>query len=395
MGLFSSKIKERKIAIFDIGSGSVGGALALIPVDGKGIPTILKSFRTEIAEREELDFDTFLNDMLKALESSIDKLYQEKLGAFDEIVCVMTSPWYLSETRVVKMEKEHSFVFDQKLADDLFKKEAAALIGTYQMQYGEANSVPEIIENNIINVSLNGYSVSNPFGKRSRFIEMDMIISISPQVCLERIREKISHIFHSVPISFSSFIVTSYLAVREKYISPDSYLLLDISGEITDVGVVTKGILKHSLSFPFGRQTLFKSIAKKMKIEKRQAEEMFKLYCSGDLSNELITKLEPILESIKKSWNEFFAQSLSVLPRTLTLPNTVFLTSNSDIKKWFTEVIKKEELIKSSSADRDCTVVTIDGPEFLDKCSYKNGVCDPFLMIEAIGIMRKIENKYE
>ncbi len=395
MGLFSSKKKERKVAIFDIGSGSVGGALALIPVDGKSIPTILKSFRTEIAERDELDFDTFLKDMLVALNSTIEKLYQEKLGAFDEIVCVMTSPWYLSETRVVKMEKDHSFVFDQRLADDLFRKEAAALIGTYQMQYGAANSVPEIIENNIINVSLNGYSVNNPYGKRSRFIEMDMIISISPKICLEKIRETISHTFHHVPVSFSSFIVTSYLAVREKYISPDSYLLLDISGEITDVGVVTKGILKHSLSFPFGRQTLFKSIAKKMKIEKREAEEIFKLYSTDKITEELKNKLEPILEAVKKSWNEFFTQSLSVLPRTLTLPSTVFLTVNTDIKKWFTDVISNEELIKSSSVERDCTVVTIDGPEFLEKCSYKNGVCDPFIMIEAIGIMRKIENKYE
>ena len=115
MGLFfTSKKKERKVAIFDIGSGSVGAALALIPTDGQAIPTILKSFRTEITEKESLDFETFLNDMLKALDSSIQKLYAAKLGSFDEIVCVLTSPWYLSETRVIKMEKEHSFIFDKK-----------------------------------------------------------------------------------------------------------------------------------------------------------------------------------------------------------------------------------------------------------------------------------------
>lgn len=389
--LFSSKKKEKRVAIFDIGSGSVGASLVLIPTDGKSIPTIVKSFRTEIQEREDLDFDTFLKDMLEALKSSVKKLHDEKLGTFDEVACVMTSPWYLSETRVVKMEKEHSFIFDNRLADELFKKEAASLTGTYQMQYGDANSIPEIIENNIINVSLNGYSVDSPFGKRSRFIEMNMIISISPKVCLDKIREVISRTYPRLSISFSSFIITSYLAVRDKYVGTDTYLLLDISGEITDVGVVIKGVLKHSLSFPFGRQTLFKSISKKMSIEKREAEEIFKLYAAGNLSVELKEKLEPILESIKRSWSDFFKQSLSVLPRTLSLPGTIFLTVNNDIKPWFTELIKNEESIKSVSVERAPIVITLDGPEFLDKCNYQNGICDPFMMIEAIGIMRKTQ----
>jgi hypothetical protein len=41
-------------------------------------------------------------------------------------------------------------------------------------------------------------------------------------------------------------------------------------------------------------------------------------------------------------------------------------------------------------ADHKCTVITLEGPEFLTMCSVKDGTCDPFLMVEAIGVMRKM-----
>jgi hypothetical protein len=62
--------KEKVVAIFDIGSGSVGGAITRVPTDGKGIPTIIKSARSEVVSREELDFKVFLDDMLNALSST-------------------------------------------------------------------------------------------------------------------------------------------------------------------------------------------------------------------------------------------------------------------------------------------------------------------------------------
>ena len=64
--LFSSK-KEKLIAVFDIGSGSVGGSLVRIPTDQKELPTIINSTRVEIVERDDVKFDRFLKDMILAL----------------------------------------------------------------------------------------------------------------------------------------------------------------------------------------------------------------------------------------------------------------------------------------------------------------------------------------
>jgi hypothetical protein len=327
--------------------------------------------------------------MLDALNSTAKMLYDSKIGAPSKIHCVLASPWYLSETRVVKLARPHSFPFTQKIADEMLEKEIASLKESYDKKYGSIKTVPQVIEHNVMGVSLNGYLIDDPIGKRSRSVEMHMAISLSPKSILDKIEKTISNTFHHIPVTFSSFVMSSYLAVREKYVTPDSYLLLDVGGEITDVAIITKGILKASLSFPFGKKTFFKYMCTKLEIETRDAEELFSLYSAGTLSDRKLKKIEPLFQSIENSWGEAFRACIGTLPHTLRLPSTIFLTADADIRGWFMNVVKNEPFIQSMVADHKCTVITLEGPEFLTMCSVRDGTCDPFLMVEAIGFMRK------
>jgi cell division ATPase FtsA len=388
--LFGSTKKEKLIAIFDIGSGSVGGAMVRIPMDNKNIPVILKSVRTNIKSSENSNFDDFIKDTIKALSSTANSLHNKKVGAPDEIICVLSSPLYISETRVVKMSASKPFVFSKKLANDLINKEVASLAEVYKNKYNTQDSSLEMIEQHTMSISLNGYTLNAPLGMKCKSLEMNMIISLSSSSCTNKIRESLSAIYHHTPVSFSSFTVATYLAVRDKYISPDSYLLIDISGEITDVGIVTRGALQSVLSFPFGRKTFFRYIYTKLDIELRDAEELFKLYSDNHLSPEFRKKVEPLFRSIQNSWVEAFKKCVSTLPRNLVLPSTIFLTTDSDIKKWFVDVLQNEDYIQSLVSEHKCSVKTLEGQEFLNMCDVEDGGCDPFLMIEAIAIMRKM-----
>jgi len=388
--LFSSK-KEKIVAIFDIGSGSVGGALVRIPSNRKSLPTIIKSFRTDIVNRKEIDFDLFLKDLILALGFTSRAIYQSKLGIPEEVFCVLGSPWYLSETRLIKMSKERSFTFTKNIVDELLLKEIESINNNYKSKYGEVETKPELIEHTIVGVSLNGYHVDDPLGKKTNSIEMSMVISLSPKLCLDKIREVITKTFRHLPISFSSFMMSSYISVRDRYMDHDSYLLLDIGGEVTDIGIISKGILKDSLSFPYGRKTLFRDISNKLNIELRDANELFSLYNKGALSEKEEKRFIPILDLIKKSWGQSFKECISSLPRTLTLPGVIFLTIDSDVKDWFIKIINNEEYIQSMVPNKKFTLIAIDGPDFLSMCGVENTLCDPFLMIESISITKKLE----
>ncbi len=391
MGFLFSAKKEKIIAIFDIGSGSVGGALVRVPLDGQSLPVILKSTRVDIVDREDLDFDLFLKDMILALGFCSHSLYQSKIIAPESIVCVLASPWYATETRIIKMEKENSFTFSKKTVNELINKEIISLNNVYSDKYGNINSIPEIIEHPIVNVFLNGYHVDNPLGVKTRSLEMNMIISESPKICLDKIRETLMSTYHSTPVSFSSFMVSSFVSIRDKYVTEDSYLIIDIGGEITDIGIVINGILKESLSFPYGRKTIYRDICNKMNIELRDAFELFGLFNNGVLGDKQANNLKNILSSIESTWVNTFKECVNTLPKTLTLPSIIFLTIDNDIKDWFKNIINKTSTTESLKTNKNITLITLEGSDLSNICSVESGVCDPFLMIEAISITRKLE----
>jgi hypothetical protein len=185
--------------------------------------------------------------------------------------------------------------------------------------------------------------------------------------------------------------LASYVSVRDRYMNHDSYLLLDIGGEVTDIGIIYKGVLKQSLSFPCGRKTLYRDICNALKIELRDAVEIFSLYSKNTLSEKEKAKILPVLDSIGSRWIKLFKESIDSLPRTLTIPNVIFLTIDSDVKDWFIKIINSEDYIKSMILNKKFTIVSIDGPEFLNMCSVRDSYCDPFLMIESISVARRFE----
>lgn len=388
----STNSKKRTIAIFDIGSGSVGGAILELPNASDKNPTILTSSRTDITVHNELTFKIFVEDMLSALSESAEAIHKSKAGAPEAIICSLASPWYISETRIVHMSREHSFIFTQKLADELLAKELSSLELLYKQKYGGTDSQSELIEHDIVGVSLNGYPVEDPIGKRTRSIELHMVVSLAPKICLDKIREELSKTFHHIPVHFASFMTMSYLSVREKYPDSDSYVLLDIGGEVTDVALVYKGILKASLSFPFGKNSFYKYISTKLDIEPRDAFELFRLYSANTLEANRRIKVEPLFKELTDSWNKSFRDCISTLPKTLTLPSTLFLTADPDIKQWFVNSISNEEYIQNLFANRSCHIISQDGPEYLSMCKVNSGQCDPFLMIESIAATKKLQH---
>ncbi len=394
--LFKRKKYKETVAIFDIGSGSVGGAILNVPNNIKEIPCIVNSVRTEIDYYEnKIDSSLFTRSMLRALNLTVDKLFNNNSITPDKIMCVVTSPWYSSETKIIKVKKESSFIFTKKIAEDLIKKEIKKTTITHSKKDNTIYNELEIIEHFIMRVSLNGYQIESPLGLKTKSVEMNIITSFSQKFFLDKIRKVISKTYHEIPISFSSFITNYYFSIRNKYISPESYLLLDIGGEITEVGIVSKEILKDVLSFPFGKKTFLKQIGTKLKIELRDAKELFNLYSSGFLSKEKKKEVTSIFKSIESSWNESFQECIENLPYTLALPDTIFLTADSDIIDYFSNIINNEEFIQEMTVEHKSKVIPIRGSEFLDICKYKEKIIrDPFLTIEAVSIIKN-NKQYE
>lgn len=385
----SKKRRERIVAIFDIGSDSIGGAIALIPENPDEMPTILKTIRKEIKNKHDAGFKSIMKEAVSTLEKVAISLSEKKTGKLDEIVCALTSPWSSSETKKISLSNSKPFAFNQKLADGLIDKEIHKFEKIYAEKENNNGYKELIIEKIVTDVFLDDKMTRSPVGKKCRFLDLNMTISVSPQVFLEKTEEVLSGIFHSTPITFSSFAIMSYLMIREGYVGQNSHLLLDVSGEVTDLSIINDGVFKSKVSFPFGKKNIIRHLALKLHIELRDAEELFKLYYQNNLSREHRIKFAPTFYIIEKFWTEEFNLCLSNIPKKYYLPETIFLTIDNDMKNWFFEIFKKEEFSQNITLHNKFKVVILDESELISMCSFKEGAHDPFLMIEASAITRR------
>lgn len=388
MGIFSTKKDDSKlVAMFGIGSGSVGGALVRFTKDAtlSWTPHIVAQTRVPISFQPELDFDKFFTDMKKALSNCAENLYDKKIGAPEEVYCTLNSPWYVSETRTIHLEKSTPFLITKKIVDEMIDKELKLISDKYSKKYEGSYTKPQLLEGKVLHSLLNGYGTDNPIGKRATSIDINLFISISPESCIQGIKESIESVFHNTKISYSSFISSLFITARDRYITAPSYLLIDINAEITDVAIVSNSVLSAMMSFPMGKNSVIRSIATSLNKDEEGARSLFRMYATGMLNDTEKVKVDQVLQKIHEDWAKLFRDAILSLPRTISLPTTVFLVGDSDTASWFAQVLESGDYSQYIVTDKKFNVVTVDGKALLDMCKVTDGTCDQFLMVEAIA----------
>lgn len=397
MGFFGgNKNREKVVAIFDIGSGSVGGALVrMFPVDKAGKqrqPIIIAQSRVDISFQEELDFETFFVDMQKSLFTLATQILNAKAGAPEEIICVLASPWYVGETKQLHLEKPEPFLVTKSIIDELTNQELTKLADVYKNKYDEIQGKSILIESKIFQSRMNGYLVDSPLEKRAKSLDLYLYVSISPEVCITRIRETLVKVFHHTPISFTTFLSSIFTGAQERFENNDAYFLIDIRGELTDIAIVSSNVLISTVSFPVGKNGIIRAF-KEFGMHESQARTVASLHINNMLDNNLKKEITPTIEQVQKSWSAMFEKSLTLLPRTIAVPSMIFLITDIDTALWFREVVAQGIQIGGGVDRKKFNVTTLGGPTFLDICKISDGNCDPFLMIEAIAASRLYAEK--
>ncbi len=388
MGIFSKKKKRGELVlVFDIGSSSVGGALFYI--EESGVPNIIFSAREPIILEKKIEFDRFLTLTMRALEVIAVKVHTAGLGAPNRIFCVLSSPWYASQTREVFLEKNVPFIFNTKLADSLTQKEISLFKEEHISQLmGTSNEIRPIEIKNI-KTMLNGYVTDSPINKKAKELKMSFFISMSPSKTLERIEETLGEYFHIKNIKFSSFVLASFTVARDIFIHQENFLLIDVSGEVTDISIIKKDILSESISYPLGRNFIIRGVASAFNCSLAQAKTFISLYKDGHAEAEIEKTLEPVIEKLKAQWLKAFQESLVNISNDISIPATIFITVDQDFANFFSETIKIEEFSQYTLTESKFRIIFLSTQALHGIALFNEGVTrDSFLTIEAIYISR-------
>ncbi len=362
------KKKTENVLIFDIGSASVGGTVVVLNQYEK--PNIVFSTRSQIVFQEELNFDHFVHSMLSILFNVSMQLRSGGIpnihGKINRVLCVLSSPWYVSQTKVFTVKKEKSFRVTEKLienlltdAEDMHRKDAVQVEGD-----------PLFIEKSVIQFKVNGYSVTDAVGSDTTNLEVTILSTIISTDVYEKVKMMINKVFNVDDFVFRSFTKASYAVIRDLFWKEKNFLLADISGETTSVSVVHDAVLRNSSSFPLGHNYFKRSVQSSNATEKHDT-------------------IPIISYETNKEWSASFKQALIEISKGTPLPSMLFLTGGSEYVAIVKELIDSTDFSEILFVQSPFNVSILNSRQLRPCCTFDSEVkSDAFLTLATIYMNR-------
>jgi len=380
MSLFGRK--EKIAVVFDIGSSSVGGAYVELRPGMK--PKIIASVREEMVFQEDLKFERLVSSMQDALGRTGRALHETRMPHLTEKIyaCSLSSPWYASQTRIASIRQTEPFLVTEQFISDAVEKEVQDFEKLETPRLGRG----VLMEHEAVQVKLNGYETANPLGKRAKEADIAAYVSVIPEKIHLIARQEIGKLFHSPHLRLHSFPFLAFIIIRDIFYEK-SFLFLDITGEVTDVSLVRDGVLQETISFPYGKNSLFREVGRELSLSPSEVVSAFFAHQSGDAHEKHAEKVSSALSLAGGKWQNGFDNALSSFSHAgAALPPDIFFTSDGDVSDWFAKQIETEKIYNTSGGEgKYFHIRPMQAPFFADRVEFLSGlVRDPFLSLFAL-----------
>jgi hypothetical protein len=226
--------------IVDIGSSSVGAAL--VSISKSATPKILFSTRSPVVLQNDSERGRSLVAVTTALEAVMNTIATEHVIVRKTHI-IFSSPWFTSETKIIKSEYDSSVLVTHHVIEQLIKDAENKLVEESKSKNGE------IIEHMIVRTKINGYNTLNPYNKKAKNIEIAFLSSVVEKDISESVRRVIGKHLHVHKNDTSSFSLVAFTAISGILSDITDFLVVDVRGEVTDLSLVIDSALMKNLSF--------------------------------------------------------------------------------------------------------------------------------------------------
>jgi cell division ATPase FtsA len=338
--LFENRNKDKDLCLLvNIGNSFVIASLVLFEKNQK--PNILYTKNIPITLEKKPKTESIEHLTLNYVENAILKVIKENPNTEhrhpSRILCTLSSPWFFSKNKKIEIENKNSFFITDNFIKDVLEKESNG----YKEEF-DSSSV-EVIEKTIIDTKVNGYEITNPIGMKTQNVQFNMYLSIAPLDFIKKLENRLylhTHIkkehimYHTLPLVFKEAIS---LVFRE-----NSYSYVDISGEVTDITVVSDHLISYNLSLPFGRNTIIRQIAKELNCPYEVAISMLHTYQDNMLDEKTSSQIKEILERLQKEYYIYLDDALNIDDLKIKIPDKIFINTEDDTSNIFEKFIKEK-----------------------------------------------------
>jgi hypothetical protein len=369
---FGGRNKSKKIILFDFRSSSV--AAAIIAVDEEiSLPKILFTKRENYYFTEAPQADEFIMRAHIALKKLIGEINHFKIKdpdiehAISEVRILYGAPWYTPNFIDIHHEQDKDFIFTRELLSKIIKNTDKKL---------EIKIDSEIIEKNLSSILINGYETDDPFKKKTRDVKMSFYLAYVASETKNEIERIIKNNLHvdSDKIYGHSHTAVLHSFLKSNFHSANNYVLLDVSGEMTEITIVRNSFFKKHITVPVGSHIFSRKLAEVSGFDLHTAWSHLNIFLEQKNEPKIKKKIENVFEDIKDYYLQEIKKSF-LQEKIIDIPPKIFVVADNEVRNLVKNVFESHDGYAGAlKMSRRPDVISFNRDTFSNLCLYAPGV---------------------
>ncbi len=187
----------------------------------------------------------------------------------------------------------------------------------------KASQVQEV-STSINSVYIDGMKVNNPLNFTGSELIYRVYSTFAPKIHIESINQ----VAAKLNLSVSQIVVEPYalaMGLKNMREPNTSAIIIDIGGGTTDVALVQNGEIVGTKMFAIGGRVFTKRVQKELGMDYEEAEETKLKYSNGDVSKDVLSKLERAFDKDISTWLTGVEIALESFQDVTEYPSVIYL----------------------------------------------------------------------
>lgn len=377
MSLFSSITPRQKVPVklalyLDSGKGNARGAVVSTR---KGLPHVLYTIAGEERIGDGVDIENYTPSLasLNEILSEIARVLQAEKGpgepqyVAEEVYCILGAPFYLTHTASITYKSPSPVTISPKLLKSIIDNARGESLPAHLSSQTEG--AQHVLHERITEVKINGYHSSEPYGKTAETISVSLFrTQIHKEFYLEL--TKLIKKYTPAPVFIEPLSLAAFTTIRNRVDAENDFAFITVGNEITEVSLVREHTLLETVSFPFGKHSLVRHLARKLSLNYAEAMSRLALFHDKKLHDEEAAIIAPHLEGAQAEWFSYLENTLVTLSQEASVPAIIYLVVDTDLKDVFESISAKQGFASQSLVPEGFTIKMLDTARFADCCTF-------------------------
>lgn len=276
---------------------------------------------------------------------------------------VLYSPWFTSSIDTVS--ESGPSILDEKFV-------------SRKMEEFKINKNLKIIEQQVIKIQANGYTLEYLPGVKSNNIKLQIYSSYISEQIQELLINVIKKYFTlDTDISYTTTPLLISNSIKRFMVKEDNVIFLHVGGEITEVGIIKDDSLDHFTTFPIGIHDFLRGFQSKIKTYDYDLLYQKEIQIKSE-------KTKKQFENIKKTWGEGVINAFNSFKNTP--PNKILIITDQKTNLFFTKILLESIKTKNQDTLQNQRIITFDISLLKDIITHKTplGENELELKLEAL-----------